>query len=197
MQFTLIFDTAGALSSGPRAATVSSSSLSSFNTVTATFEVELAPIQWMPHAVHLFLEQAFHGLWNNSLFHLNEPHVLQVGPSSREHRDAFRHHELDRLAFPEYSEEYPHHRWTLGYTGRPGGPSWYINKVGGENERASNTVIQIGTWHESWILLCKFSQKYKLLFFRSMHSATIESITVHMGRNITHCRSLLTRVLGR
>jgi hypothetical protein len=33
------------------------------------------------------------------------------------------------LAFPDYSDEYPHEPWTIGYTGRPGGPDWYINKV--------------------------------------------------------------------
>jgi len=41
----------------------------------------------------------------------------------------FRELQLDTLAFPEYSEDFPHVTWTLGYTGRPGGPDWYINKV--------------------------------------------------------------------
>jgi hypothetical protein len=36
--------------------------------------------------------------------------------------------ELASLDFPEYSERFPHEKWTLGYTGRPGGPDWYINK---------------------------------------------------------------------
>jgi hypothetical protein len=94
-----------------------------------TFEIEMAPIKYVPHAVHFFLEQVGHGLWNGSSFHLNRHHVLQVGPSSPEHRERFREMELDRLAFPEYSPHYPHHRWTLGYAGRPGGPSWYVNKI--------------------------------------------------------------------
>jgi hypothetical protein len=34
---------------------------------------------------------------------------------------------LDLLAFPDYSEEYPHMEWTLGFAGRPGGPDFYIN----------------------------------------------------------------------
>jgi len=83
----------------------------------------------MPHANHLFLEQVSHGLWNNAAFHVNQVHILQVGPSTREHREKFRDYELERLAFPEYSEQFPHSRWTLGFAGRPGGPSWYINKV--------------------------------------------------------------------
>jgi hypothetical protein len=36
---------------------------------------------------------------------------------------------LDQLAFPDYNSEYPHVAWTVGFTGRPGGPDWYINKI--------------------------------------------------------------------
>ena len=32
-----------------------------------------------------------------------------------------------KLAFPEYSTEYPHLAKTLGFGGRPGGPNFYIN----------------------------------------------------------------------
>jgi hypothetical protein len=69
----------------------------------------------MPHAVHLFLEQVVHGLWNNAWFYLNGPHVLQGGPQSQDgeenHGEALRRFQelkLDTLAFPEYSEEFPH-----------------------------------------------------------------------------------------
>ena len=31
------------------------------------------------------------------------------------------------LAFQEYSPEYPHAEYTLGYAGRPGGPQFYIS----------------------------------------------------------------------
>ena len=29
--------------------------------------------------------------------------------------------------FQEYSEKYPHNKYTLGYAGRPGGPDFYIS----------------------------------------------------------------------
>ena len=99
----------------------------------------------MPHAVHLFLEQVAHGLWNNAWFYINGPHVVQVGPQpsnvvpgpghavDEDDRTMalrpFRDLQLDTLTFPEYSAEYPHVPWTLGFTGRPGGPDFYINKV--------------------------------------------------------------------
>jgi len=94
-----------------------------------TFVVEMAPIKYMPHSVHVFLEQVTHGLWNESQFAVNREHVVQAGPSTKEHRQLFKDYELERLAFPEYSHYFPHEKWTLGFSGRPGGPSWYVNKL--------------------------------------------------------------------
>ena len=111
------------------------------------FIVEMAPLDLMPHSVHLFLQQVVHGLWNNAWFYLNGPHVIQGGPAAEEDEEDLWHMEhieddaravalakwrelnLDNLAFPEYSEKYPHLKWTLGFTGRPGGPDFYINKL--------------------------------------------------------------------
>lgn len=107
------------------------------------FIVETAPAELMPNAVQLFLEQVAHKLWDNSWFYINGPHVLQAGPMLQEddsiEEDTFEADRkaalqpfvdagLDSLAFPEYSHQYPHEKWTLGFTGRPGGPDWYINK---------------------------------------------------------------------
>jgi hypothetical protein len=88
----------------------------------------------MPHANHLFLQQIHHELWDNTWIYLNGPHVLQAGPQDWEEENAgqslkrFTDTRLDTLAFPEYSGKFPHVPWTLGFTGRPGGPDWYINK---------------------------------------------------------------------
>ena len=63
----------------------------------------------MPHAVHLFLEQVMHGLWNNAWFYLNGPHVIQGGPQAADDKtNKFKELKLDTLAFPEYSTEFPH-----------------------------------------------------------------------------------------
>ena len=102
--------------------------------------VEMAPLDSMPHAVHLFLEQVAHNLWNRAWFYVNGPHVLQGGPQANEEdiQDdeeertvalrPFRERQLETMAFPEYSQDFPHVRYTLGFTGRPGGPDFYINK---------------------------------------------------------------------
>jgi hypothetical protein len=109
------------------------------------FTVEMAPIELVPHAVHLFLEQVAHGLWSSGWFYVNGPHVIQGGPvatdedmenagsESVDERElalrSFKEKQLDTLSFPEYSESFPHVQWTLGFTGRPGGPDFYINKA--------------------------------------------------------------------
>lgn len=99
------------------------------------FVVEMAPLDLVPHAIHLFLEQVAHGLWDHSFMYLNGPHVLQIGPQDFNTDDdanalhSFYEAELDEMMFPDYSQDFPHLPWTLGYTGRPGGPDFYINKV--------------------------------------------------------------------
>ena len=103
----------------------------------------MAPLDTVPHAVHLFLEQVAHGLWKHTYFYLNGPHVLQIGPQmveeeQEEHEGSddeddatqpFQKAALAHLSFPDYNSTFPHTTWTLGYTGRPGGPDFYINKV--------------------------------------------------------------------
>jgi hypothetical protein len=107
-----------------------------------TFVLEMAPLDFMPHSVHVFLEQVSHGLWNDAYFYLNGPHVLQGGPQAENGMESATEHDarelallpfqemnLAHLAFPEYSPDFPHIPWSVGFTGRPGGPDFYINKM--------------------------------------------------------------------
>ena len=106
-----------------------------------TFTLEMAPLSSTPHAVHIFLEQVYHHLWDDAYIYLNGPHILQIGPEQTFEEEShngddraaalkpFRELQLDTLVFPEYSEDFPHSMWTVGFTGRPGGPDFYINKV--------------------------------------------------------------------
>lgn len=158
------------------------------------FVIEMAPLELVPHAIHLFLEQVDHGLLDKTHFYLNGPHIVQSGPqpdwNEMEGNDdavnaetleqseniggisggavdtlqkyekkvaekkltfdddayesyytteelyeedkrtrKFQNLGLEQLAFPDYHESFPHIPWTVGFTGRPGGPDWYINKV--------------------------------------------------------------------
>lgn len=84
-----------------------------------SFQVEMASLELVPHAVHLFLEQVDHKLWDNCFVYLNGPHVLQSGPRNYQAVDQkqklnlkkFENQSLDKLAFPEYSAEFPHEQY--------------------------------------------------------------------------------------
>jgi cyclophilin family peptidyl-prolyl cis-trans isomerase/cell division protein FtsB len=101
------------------------------------FVVRLYSIHDIPHAVHLFLDQVYHGLWDGCAFVVNAPHILQAGANPvgiSDHAydkkmEEFAETGLDTIAYQEYSKKHPHKKWTLGFAGRPGGPDFYINKM--------------------------------------------------------------------
>jgi cyclophilin family peptidyl-prolyl cis-trans isomerase len=104
--------------------------------------IELAPINLMPHAVHIFLSQISEGYWTRgtSAIVMNPGHVLQACPHPCLETKALggsypgdpyvdmRHAGLDSVSFQEYHPEYPHEKYTIGFAGRPhSGPEFYIN----------------------------------------------------------------------
>jgi hypothetical protein len=100
---------------------------------TSKFVVELAPLDVMPHSLELFLDMISKGAWDNTAFsyHVNHAHVLAAAPvdfSSFERKD---HHwkalGYTSLSFPEYSNNWPHEEYTIGFSGK--GPNFYINAM--------------------------------------------------------------------
>jgi cyclophilin family peptidyl-prolyl cis-trans isomerase len=81
-----------------------------------TIVIELAPISLIPYSVYNFLEIA--RTWKNGAFHRNAGHVLQAIARSDVKQS---------MPFQEYSKEYPHKKYTVGYAGRPSGPEFYIS----------------------------------------------------------------------
>ncbi|KAL7531182.1 hypothetical protein ACHAXR_003882 [Thalassiosira sp. AJA248-18] len=109
-------------------------------TVRGVFTMEMAPLDLMPIAVNLFMQQVHHKLWNGCSFVINAMHILQGGPhryteggkydaNLDELVSKFENARLDKMPFQEYSDEYPHGQYTVGFAGRPGGPDFYINKI--------------------------------------------------------------------
>ena len=102
-----------------------------------SFTVEMHSLDYMPHSVHTFLEQVDHGLWDNTYFIMNAPHILIIStvqdintkPFDYSHLYKFENAGVDSVIFQEYHESYPHKPMTLGFAGRPGGPNFYINKM--------------------------------------------------------------------
>jgi len=108
------------------------------NNIKGSFVIQMHSLDEMPHAVHLFLEQVAHGLWNGCGFVINASHLLQAGahPShipiqnmDQRKLDSFKRHSLDTMAFQEYHPNCRHEKWSLGFAGRPAGPDFYINKL--------------------------------------------------------------------
>lgn len=99
--------------------------------------IEMAPLDLMPHTVNFFLQQVHHELWDGCSMVTNAPHIYQIGPSysdedkanDPQHYDHFYERGLDKVSYQEYSKEYPHAQWTVGFAGRPAGPDFYINKL--------------------------------------------------------------------
>ena len=97
--------------------------------------LEMAPIDELPHAVYWFLEQVSRKLYDGSSFHRNAGHVIQGGAAPnfltpenhRPNEQSFRDAGFHSILFQEYSNKFPHVKYTLGYAGRPGGPDFYIN----------------------------------------------------------------------
>ena len=98
------------------------------------FVLEMAPIDLMPHSVHTFMEMAAGGLLDGCSFILNALHVLKAAPlpydtatiTASEKARAFTKSGLESVAFREYSHDYPHYQYTVGFAA-DGSPSFYIN----------------------------------------------------------------------
>jgi len=95
-----------------------------------SFIVEMASIDSMPHSVNYFMEQINARVWDNTIITYGADHILFAQLRDAEGNDK-RHLlseiNISSLAFPEYSDKYPHRKYTLGFSGRPGGPAFYIN----------------------------------------------------------------------
>lgn len=98
----------------------------------SSFVVELASLDLMPHSVDTFLGMVSAGLWDGCSFVMNAVHVIKAEPLPADEKDgknklaAFEKEHLNHLAFHEYSSEFPHEQYTLGFSGGDS-PSWYIN----------------------------------------------------------------------
>lgn len=97
------------------------------NRHTVSFVVEMAPIELMPRSVNYFMNMAKAEAWDNFLFKHNSNNTLiaEINDSKGyDKRDLFTDH-IQSLSFPEYIEDYPHHKYTLGFDGS--GSGFYIN----------------------------------------------------------------------
>ncbi len=101
--------------------------------------METAPLDLMPHTVNLFLKQVHRQLWDGTHVTVNTQNVMEIAPSyegdtanvtdTQRSYHHFHAEGLDKVSYQEYSPEYPHEQYTIGMSGRPSGPGFYINKM--------------------------------------------------------------------
>ena len=96
-----------------------------------TFVVQMADLDSMPHSVLTFLDMISHKLWDNTVFYFSPSasHVLAAAPVAYGTFEPKSHH-FEALGFTgnvfaEYSEEFTHEPWAIGFSGK--GPNFYIN----------------------------------------------------------------------
>lgn len=96
----------------------------------------------MPHSSFTFLEMVSSGLMDGCSFILNALHVLKAAPlpydgsSAAAKARAFTEMGLESVAFKEYSDSFPHTKYTVGFAA-DGSPSFFINTE-------DNTEIHVG-----------------------------------------------------
>eukprot|EP00584_Thalassiosira_punctigera_P004853 CAMPEP_0172528128 /NCGR_PEP_ID=MMETSP1067-20121228/2614_1 /TAXON_ID=265564 ORGANISM="Thalassiosira punctigera, Strain Tpunct2005C2" /NCGR_SAMPLE_ID=MMETSP1067 /ASSEMBLY_ACC=CAM_ASM_000444 /LENGTH=426 /DNA_ID=CAMNT_0013311991 /DNA_START=47 /DNA_END=1327 /DNA_ORIENTATION=- len=88
-----------------------------------TINIEMAPLEMMPHSVHTFLEQVDQGAWKGVAFGVHAGHVLMAGPS-----DGTPASKAPTVLFPEFNLQYPHDKYTVAFPSQPSStPDFYIN----------------------------------------------------------------------
>jgi cyclophilin family peptidyl-prolyl cis-trans isomerase len=107
-----------------------------------TIVMEMAPLDMMPHSVYMFLEMVDAKLFDGCSFILNAMHVIKAAPlpyngsSAAAKVRSFAQKGLESVAFREYSPDFPHDPYTVGFA-VDGSPSFYINTQ-------DNTDIHVG-----------------------------------------------------
>jgi cyclophilin family peptidyl-prolyl cis-trans isomerase len=100
---------------------------------TGEITIEFASSELMPTAVLFFMNQIHAGAWDGMAFIRNAGHVLQASQQDVNKKYHPKQFELEMqrgdIPFQEYSDKFPHKKYTLGLAGRPGGPDFYISTV--------------------------------------------------------------------
>jgi len=107
-----------------------------------TIKIELAPLDMMPHSIHVFLEQISSGMWDDGAFDLHVGHVFMA--HNRELAESFNDkEEIPMMSFPEFNADYPHDRYTIAF------PSPLSTSKQGTSRRAFYINLQDNSSHHS------------------------------------------------
>lgn len=86
--------------------------------------IETAPNNVMPHSVYYFMDMIDRKVWDSTVLMHDREHIIAAvlqSPDGQSKNDSVQ----ERLAFPEYSHEFEHEEFTVGFSGH--GPNFYFN----------------------------------------------------------------------
>ena len=86
--------------------------------------IETAPNEIMPHSIYSFLQMVEAKTWDDTKVVGTHSIMMATADPIQNKRER---PVSKTLIFPEYTDEYPHLKHTVGFGGRPGGPEFYIN----------------------------------------------------------------------
>ncbi len=106
------------------------------------FTVRMAPLSTVPHSIETFLDLVSNKIWDNTILysHHTQAHVVAATPVSYGTFES-KEHEMKSLgfegpSFPEYSQDYPHKKYTLGFTSSSA--NFYINAMDNQEHHGPN-----------------------------------------------------------
>lgn len=90
------------------------------------FTLQTAPNELMPHSLFTFMTMVQDKVWDNSLFMHKWTHIIQAIEDP-----LYNKHDLDKyqLAFPEYTDKFPHDQFSMGFSGYSSTPNFFLNTI--------------------------------------------------------------------
>lgn len=96
----------------------------SINGMKKFLTVETAPNNVMPHSVYFFMDMIDRKVWDSTVLLHDVDHIITA--ALMDPNDVDKEHLVEeRLAFAEYSHEFEHEEYTVGFAGT--GPTFYFN----------------------------------------------------------------------
>ena len=129
---------------GPYQVEFTVSSIRDASVKSRSFVVEMAPSSLMPHSVHHFLRMVSKGLWEGMSLMAKKGQIEATpldSATAKAANERFEEAKLTKLSFSEHSAEYSPGPYSVTFSGRPGGPGFYIN--GKQDPRAFAPFLDV------------------------------------------------------
>lgn len=130
--------------------------------------IETAPNNIMPHSVYYFMDMVDRKVWDSTVLMHDREHIISAvlqGPDGESKLDTVQ----ERLAFPEYSHEFEHEEFTVGFAGH--GPNFYFNVQDNSEVHGPDGINPHGEADPCFAKAIIGAETMKLLKQKSMEAA--------------------------